>query len=100
MKKILMLIDGSSLIHRAFYALPLLQNKDGIYTNGVYGFLTMLNRLLDTYNPDYIAVAFDRSSPTFRHQDYEAYKANRQKTPYMCGKGQCQRKRYYKTLTS
>lgn len=81
MKKILMLIDGSSLIHRAFYALPLLQNKDGIYTNGVYGFLTMLNRLLDTYNPDYIAVAFDRSSPTFRHQDYEAYKANRQKTP-------------------
>ncbi len=81
MKKILMLIDGSSLIHRAFYALPLLQNKDGIYTNGVYGFLTMLNRLLDTYNPDYIAVAFDRSSPTFRHQDYEAYKGNRQKTP-------------------
>ena len=81
MKKRMMLIDGSSLIHRAFYALPLLTNKDGIYTNGVYGFLTMFNRLMEEYDPDYLAVAFDRSGPTFRHKDYEAYKANRSKTP-------------------
>ena len=77
----LMIIDGSSLIHRAFYALPLLITKGGIYTNGVYGFLTMLYRIREEYNPDYICVAFDRSGPTIRHNAYAEYKGTRDKTP-------------------
>ena len=79
--KKLMIIDGSSLLHRAFYALPLLSTKDGIYTNGVYGFLTMLYRIRDEYNPEYICVAFDKKGPTFRHKEYEEYKGTRQSTP-------------------
>ncbi|MTI68796.1 MAG: DNA polymerase I [Firmicutes bacterium] len=77
----LMLIDGNSLLHRAFYALPPLKTNDGIHTNGVYGFLTMLYRILDEHNPDYVSVAFDLKSPTFRHKEYEDYKAGRKKTP-------------------
>ncbi|TFZ40002.1 DNA polymerase I [Soehngenia longivitae] len=79
--KTLMVIDGSSLVHRAFYALPLLSNKSGVYTNGVYGFLTMLYKVLDHYKPDYICVAFDRKGKTFRHEAYESYKGTRDKTP-------------------
>ncbi|MGN9165279.1 DNA polymerase I [Tissierellaceae bacterium HCP3S3_D8] len=79
--KKLMIIDGSSLLHRAFYALPLLSTKDGIYTNGVYGFLTMLYRIRDEYNPEYICVAFDKKGPTFRHKEYGEYKGTRQSTP-------------------
>lgn len=60
MKKLL-LIDGSSLLHRAFYALPLLSNKDGIFTNAVHGFMMMFNRLVEQQKPDYIMVAFDKS---------------------------------------
>lgn len=80
MEKI-MVIDGSSLIHRAFYALPLLTTKKGLYTNGVYGFLTMLNKVTDEYSPDYICVAFDRKGPTLRHKEYDQYKGTRQSTP-------------------
>lgn len=80
-KKKLMIIDGSSLLHRAFYALPLLTTKDGIYTNGVYGFLTMLYRIQDSHKPDYICVALDKKGPTFRHKEYEEYKSNRQSAP-------------------
>ncbi|MDR7857046.1 DNA polymerase I [Tissierella sp.] len=80
-KKKLMIIDGSSLIYRAFYALPLLSNKDGIYTNGVYGFLTMLYKVKEEQKPDYICVAFDKKGPTFRHEEYDKYKGNRQATP-------------------
>lgn len=80
-KKRLMVIDGSSLIFRAFYALPLLTTKDGTYTNGLYGFLTMLYKAQDEYQPDYICVAFDKSGPTFRHEEYEDYKGNRQSAP-------------------
>lgn len=80
-KEKLMIIDGSSLIHRAFYALPLLTTKGGIYTNGVYGFLTMLYRIREEYNPKYICVAFDRSGPTIRHKEYSDYKGTRDKTP-------------------
>ncbi|WP_035143250.1 DNA polymerase I [Schnuerera ultunensis] len=76
-----MVIDGNSLIHRAFYALPLLSTKDGIYTNGVYGFLTMLYRIREEYTIDYICVAFDKKGPTFRHEAFDLYKANRQSTP-------------------
>lgn len=77
----LIIIDGSSLIHRAFYALPLLTTKDGIYTNGIYGFLTMLYKIQDDYKPDYICVAFDKSGPTLRHKEYKEYKGTRQSTP-------------------
>ena len=80
MKRIL-LIDGSSLIFRAFYAIRNLTTKDGIYTNGVYGFLSMYYKMIDEYKPDYALVAFDRSGPTFRTKDYKEYKANRQETP-------------------
>ncbi len=80
-KEKLMIIDGSSLLHRAFYALPLLSTKEGIYTNGVYGFLTMLYRIKDEYKPDYICVAFDKKGPTFRHKEYKDYKGTRQSTP-------------------
>ncbi|WP_202710711.1 DNA polymerase I [Sporosalibacterium faouarense] len=79
--KKLILIDGNSLLHRAFYALPPLTTKDNLHTNGVYGFLTMLYKILDDYDPDYIGVAFDRKGPTFRHKEYEEYKAGRKKTP-------------------
>lgn len=79
--KKLMIIDGSSLIHRAFYALPLLSNKKGLYTNGVYGFLTMLYKVLEDKKPDYICVAFDKKGPTFRHEEYDKYKAHRSATP-------------------
>lgn len=80
-KKKLMIIDGSSLLHRAFYALPLLSTKDGIYTNGIYGFLTMLYKVQEEKKPDYICVAFDKKGPTFRHEAYDKYKAHRQSTP-------------------
>ncbi len=80
-RKKLMIIDGSSLLHRAFYALPLLTTKEGIYTNGVYGFLTMLYRIKEEYNPDYLCVAFDKKGPTFRHKEYKDYKGTRQSTP-------------------
>lgn len=76
-----LLIDGSSLIFRAFYAIRELTTKDGIYTNGVYGFLNMYFKLIEEYKPDYVMVAFDRSGPTFRKKDYDLYKANRKETP-------------------
>ena len=79
--KKLMIIDGSSLVHRAFYALPLLTTKGGVFTNGVYGFLTMLYRIRDQEQPDYICVAFDRKGPTIRHKEYSDYKGTRDKTP-------------------
>jgi DNA polymerase-1 len=77
----LLIIDGNSLMNRAFYAIPLLKTADGIYTNGVYGFTNMLLRLLDEEKPDYIAVAFDKGKPTFRHLKYDAYKGQRKKSP-------------------
>ncbi|MCG0276501.1 MAG: DNA polymerase I [Thermosediminibacteraceae bacterium] len=80
MKKI-MLIDGNSLLHRAFYALPPLMTSKGVHTNAVYGFVNMLMKILKEEKPDYIAVAFDKKAPTFRHQEYTGYKANRIKTP-------------------
>ncbi|MBS4537201.1 DNA polymerase I [Clostridium sp. D2Q-11] len=79
--KRVVLIDGNSLLHRAYHALPPLKNKDGLYTNGVYGFMTMIYKILDDYEPGYISVAFDRKGPTFRHKEYTDYKAGRKKTP-------------------
>ncbi|MGI5910997.1 MAG: DNA polymerase I [Syntrophomonadaceae bacterium] len=77
----LMLIDGNSLLFRAFYALPLLHNREGVYTNGVYGFLTMFNRIIASEQPTHIAVAFDMEHKTFRSDRYSKYKANRSAPP-------------------
>jgi len=77
----LMLIDGNSLLYRAFFALPLLHTRDGIYTNGVYGFLTMLNRVLAEQQPTHVLVAFDKERASFRNEVYADYKANRSAAP-------------------
>ena len=77
----LLAIDGNSIINRAFYGIKLLSTKDGTYTNAVYGFINILNRLLEKENPDCVAVAFDLKAPTFRHQMYDAYKAGRHAMP-------------------
>lgn len=77
----LMIIDGSSLLFRAFYALPLLTTREGIYTNAMYGFLTMFYNAIEENKPDYISVAFDKSGPTFRHEMYEEYKGTRTSPP-------------------
>ena len=81
MPKTFVIIDGSSLVHRAFYALPLLTTANGQYTNAVYGFTTMLVKLLDDVKPDAMAVAFDKSRVTFRTKEYAAYKGQRKATP-------------------
>lgn len=77
----LLAIDGNSIINRAFYGIKLLTTKDGRYTNAVYGFINILNRLKELENPDGIAVAFDLRKPTFRHQKYAEYKAGRHAMP-------------------
>jgi DNA polymerase-1 len=74
-----MLIDGHSLLHRAFYALPTMTSSTGEHTNAVYGFATMLMKVLSDEQPDYIVVAFDKETPTFRHEQYADYKAHRPK---------------------
>ncbi|HAA38080.1 MAG TPA: DNA polymerase I [Firmicutes bacterium] len=76
-----LIIDGSSLVYRAFFALPLLQTKQGLYTNAVYGFTSMLLKVLAEETPAYVAVAFDKSKKTFRHEQYSEYKSRREKTP-------------------
>jgi DNA polymerase-1 len=76
----LMILDGNSLAYRAFHALPLLSTTTGLYTNAVLGFTNMLQKLVRQEKPDYLAVAFDIGK-TFRHQDYEAYKAHRKPMP-------------------
>ncbi len=81
MTKKLILIDGNSIIYRAFFALPLLNNEKGVYTNAVYGFTTMLLRILEEEKPTHMLVAFDAGKTTFRHQTYKEYKGGRQKTP-------------------
>lgn len=77
----LVLIDGNSLINRAFYAMPLLTTKDGKYTNAVFGFMNMLFKILNFDKPDYLAVAFDLKAPTFRHKMYSEYKGTRKPMP-------------------
>ena len=80
MKKIL-LIDGSSLIFRAFYAIRNLTTKDGVFVNGVYGFLNMYYKALELINPTHIFVAFDKGSKTFRHNEFADYKGTRDNAP-------------------
>jgi len=77
----LLIFDGNSLINRAFYALPPLATAQGIQTNAVYGFISMLLRLLEEEKPNYVAIAFDHAAPTFRHVEYQDYKGHRTKAP-------------------
>lgn len=77
----LLVIDGNSIINRAYYGIKLLSTKDGVYTNAVFGFLNMLKRFEDMCSPDAVAVAFDVHAPTFRHKMYDAYKAGRHAMP-------------------
>ncbi|MFD1707958.1 DNA polymerase I [Siminovitchia sediminis] len=76
-----MLIDGNSVAYRAFFALPLLHNEKGVFTNAVYGFTTMLMKVLEEEKPTHILVAFDAGKTTFRHETFKEYKGGRQKTP-------------------
>ena len=80
MKK-LVLIDGHSILNRAFYGVPELSNSQGLHTNAVYGFLNIMFKVLDEEAADYIAVAFDLSAPTFRHKAYAEYKGTRKSMP-------------------
>lgn len=77
----LVLLDGNSIANRAFYALPLLSNKQGVYTNAVYGFTQILLKILEDIKPEYLLVAFDAGKITFRHTNFAEYKGKRQKTP-------------------
>lgn len=77
----LLVIDGNSLAHRAFHAIPLLSTTGGIITNAVYGFTNMLLKVLAGYPAELVAVCFDKGKITFRHEDYEEYKAHRKATP-------------------
>ena len=77
----LMVLDGNSIINRAFYGIRLLSTKDGLYTNAVYGFISILQKLINEENPEAVCVAFDLKAPTFRHEQFDAYKANRKGMP-------------------
>ncbi|AEG60730.1 DNA polymerase I [Desulforamulus ruminis] len=78
---ILLVIDGNSLIHRAFHALPLLSNSKGVFTNAAYGFTTMLMKVLNEEQPGLVTVAFDKGKKTFRNEQYADYKGTRKATP-------------------
>lgn len=80
MNKIL-IIDGNSILNRGFYAIPTLTNSEGEYTNGVYGFLSIMFKFIEEVNPTHIAVAFDMAKPTFRHEMFEDYKGTRKSPP-------------------
>src|SRR3712207_125014 len=80
-KERLLILDGHSLMYRAFFALPPLTNKEGIHTNAIYGFIKMLLKMKEEIKPNYIVIAFDKKAPTFRHKEYEDYKAGREKMP-------------------
>ena len=77
----LLVLDGNSILNRAFYGIKLLTTKDGRYTNAIYGFMNILMKLEDEVTPDAVAVTFDLKSPTFRHKLYDGYKANRKGMP-------------------
>ena len=81
MSQKLVLIDGHSILNRAFYGVPDLSNAEGLHTNAIYGFLNIMFKILEEEKPDYLAVAFDVHAPTFRHQMYQAYKGTRKPMP-------------------
>ena len=77
----IVLLDGHSILNRAFYGVPDLSNAEGLHTNAVYGFLNILFKILDEEQPQYLAVAFDLHAPTFRHKMYDQYKGTRKPMP-------------------
>lgn len=81
MSEKLVLIDGHSILNRAFYGVPMLSNAEGLHTNAVYGFLNIMFKILEEEDPDYLVVAFDVHAPTFRHNLYDAYKGTRKGMP-------------------
>lgn len=81
MKKRLIIIDGNSIINRAFYALPDMSNSEGLKTNAIFGFVRMMFKIIEDYQPTHMSVAFDKKAPTFRHKQYADYKAGRKKMP-------------------
>ena len=81
MSEKILLIDGHSILNRAYYGLPELTNSEGLHTNAIYGFLNILFKTIEEEKPDYLTVAFDLHAPTFRHQMYDAYKGTRKPMP-------------------
>ena len=81
MSEKILLVDGHSIINRAFYGVTDLTNSEGLHTNAIYGFLNTLFKVLEEEKPDYLTVAFDVKAPTFRHQMYDAYKGTRKPMP-------------------
>ena len=81
MSQKLVLIDGHSILNRAFYGVPDLTNSQGLHTNAVYGFLNIMFKILEEEQPDYLTVAFDVHAPTFRHEIYQEYKGTRKPMP-------------------
>ena len=81
MSEKLVLIDGHSILNRAFYGVPDLSNAEGLHTNAIYGFLNIMLKILEEENPGYLAVAFDVHAPTFRHELYAEYKGTRKPMP-------------------
>ena len=77
MRKKIVLIDGHSILNRAFYGVPDLTNSEGLHTNAVYGFLNIMFKILDEEQPEYLTVTFDVHAPTFRHEMYADYKGTR-----------------------
>ena len=77
----LLVVDGNSIVNRAFYGIRPLTNREGQFTHAIYGFLTMLRKIEKEENPDAVAVAFDLKAPTFRHKAYDGYKAMRKGMP-------------------
>ena len=77
----LMILDGNSIVNRAFYGVRTLNAPDGTPTNAIFGFLNILQRMLDEQKPDALCVSFDLKAPTFRHKAYEGYKAQRHPMP-------------------
>ena len=77
MSEKLVLIDGHSILNRAFFGIPDLTNSEGLHTNAVYGFLNIMFKILDEEKPDYLTVAFDVHAPTFRHKMFDGYKGTR-----------------------
>ena len=77
----ILVVDGNSIVNRAYYGIRPLTTKDGQFTHAIYGFLTMLKKLEKEENPDAVAIAFDLKSPTFRHKAYAGYKATRKGMP-------------------
>ena len=77
----LVLIDGHSILNRAFYGIPDLTNSEGLHTNAVYGFLNIMFTIIEEEQPDYLTVAFDVKHPTFRHEIFNEYKGTRKPMP-------------------